>query len=152
MPKPPLKKTRKLAEAQAYGEEIGKFKAWKHIKPIDRLKYFFWKKLEKVDPIEVIEILAVAWVIKATVELGEEVAFRSSVMKLAVWLSGISYEDVQALDQLVHDITDSIPAEILQWLLSFGLAAVIVRWLHSESGKDAIGSIKGLASGLLFAG
>jgi hypothetical protein len=72
MPRPPVKKTLKLAEAQAYGETMGTMKAEAHFRELNKgqersLKAHLGKFLDamaaKVDPVEIAVVLSTTYVV-----------------------------------------------------------------------------------------
>lgn len=78
MPRPPVKKTRVLAEAEALGKAIGEMKAHKR-KPLEEsLREHIGKMIDRVDPLELIAVVAGTFIVHETIS-----SIESTVSKIA---------------------------------------------------------------------
>lgn len=162
MPRPPIKKTKKLAKAQKEGELQAEnefiAKTFKNKK-----QFLNWAKgkldgfLEKIDPLETMAILTTTVFIKFGIEWAEDLLtvpvdsdiFRT-IYRMGLGVIGLlippSPEALQQKEKL-KAIMDSPPMEMFQWGVSFLVAYIIIK--HAGELITAGGNILGVAKGLI---
>ena len=170
MPRPPVKKTRRLAEAAEEGKLRAQFKMSKK-KPLDvSIKEHIGKFIDKIemkDAIKLIEIGAIAYIIKPIIQTAPALVegVKQHVYNAPEFLKGdlLNYFGIPPsifgfeiykppsviLAQEVKDVSKAASlSEPIAWALSIGIACLIV-----EFGPLMLQSVGGLTTlaGLLIA-
>jgi len=160
----PIKRTKKLAEAERTG--VLKAEEKYHSKLFSNKKQTgiwlakqFERLIEKIDPLEAVAILTATFFIKQGIEWTENIpttilqkdSLIRTVIKtipffgpLAVMLTPEAPPEFQ---EKVEEALDSPQAEVIQYLLSFVVAYIVVK--HPEAIMSLGGNILGVAKGLI---
>lgn len=149
MPRPPVKKTEKLAKAQAYGEEMGRLKARGKMKIQDILTDKLINVIDRIDPLQLAAVLSLTYVYKTTLDLSEEWATVFTKMltsdpftrRLIALFIGPLVKYLLPDDPGVIDF--DLPAAF-EWAVCFTLAYLTV--VH---GAEAAGGIVKFAKGAI---
>lgn len=144
-----MKKTERLARAQAYGEEMGRLKAHKKEKIQDILADKLINVIDRIDPLQLAAVLGLTYVYKTTLDLSEEWAtvftkmltsdpFTRRLIALFVGplVKLILPDDPGLID---FDLPDAF-----EWAVCFTLAYLTV--VH---GAEAVGGIVKYAKGVI---
>lgn len=156
-PRLPIKKTRKLAEA----EEVGKLKARvqhraKTLQNKKQLRVWLVERLErildKVDPLKTVAVITLTFLIKSSIDWTNLIKTGSKGLSilynilLARWTTAIAEG---AKDIEPEDLQD----EMLEWVISFIVAYMVIEYGGEmiRAGGDLLNVAKGLIGGF-FAG
>ena len=167
MPRPAKKKTRVLAKAQKLGElqaelewEYKTLKNKKHL--FVSIKNHIGKMIDKIEPMELIAVLGATYLIKTGIEWTEEILAGAAEFANIVVKATQKYRFVDGAIQVIlepegipelaeiRQALDSAPVEIVEWLLSFMVAYMVVH--NFAAIVNAGGSILSLAKTLIGSG
>lgn len=152
MPRPAVKKTFKLAKAKKLGELSAKIdhenKTFSNKKMLwVSLKNHLGKMLDRTDPLEMIAVIGATYIIKNGIDWtqgfveGTGEFILGAVAQIGTWLGGTPEEE------LVKKITETPEGEVIEWVVSFIVAFIIIR--HAGALITAGGNILGVAKGLI---
>lgn len=165
MPRPPVRKTRKLAEAQRLGELMGELKFHKRKSLKESLREHIGKIIDTITFRDIVDVIAAAGIapviyncldkidslknnLTADIEATAIGALIGTIIfpGIGTMLGGIlaTVGKVAVTDVTVSAL--SVP-QSLKWLLAFGIAWCIVRW-GDKMLSAGIGSLAGVV-GLL---
>ncbi len=169
MPRPAKKKTEVLSEAQETGRLRAQKKFSKTEPFLDKLKPYLMQILHRIDPLEAIAIFGTTIIIKQGINWTEDMFKDVNVTWLMRFILSpvgaagqYSFEFVNEIlkkgqagslsadeTKTLKDLLGTPQAEILQWLVSFSAAYIIVH--HFGAIVEAGSNVVGMAKGLLFA-
>jgi hypothetical protein len=168
MPRPPVKKTQKLAKAKRLGELRAEREFAKSLTLTDSLREHISHMIDKIDPLELAAVGGMTWLVHDTILTNEGLLNSLNVLIGAfstvathpweVWLTGImNYLGLGWWAPLRMDQPPGvIPAEVMatlsknqivSWVVSLTIAFIIVR--HAGGIITALGSGLGSLTGLI---
>jgi len=155
MPRPPVKKTFRLAKAQAYGEELGKLEANRHFREDMKkgqessIKEGIFSTLksmvEKIDPLEALAMgsatVLLHEVLSKSTDFLTEVDEKFSVTVLLNPITGLVANALwQILPEGVPKQNINMkPSELMLWIIAFLVAFILIRY-----GGEIISSLGGV--------
>jgi len=159
VPRIPTKTHTKLAEADALGKAKGELRGKRLEKPEDKIKDWLKKMADKIDPLEIVAVTGMTYLIKNGIEWTEEIIKNPApFFRMIAPLTGFAFllvPDVPEPQQdAISKMMDTPQAEMVQWLLSFVLAYLLVHnfGMIMQAVGSATGNIIGMAKGLLGIG
>lgn len=151
MPPIPVKKTKKLAQAEAEGRVAGEVKANRKIKLEERIKEKILQSIGETDPLEALAIFSTTVIVhNVMMDIPEAVdKLKSNPWKfLAPTIAfPFVFESIGGVFEIFSGPTEEKPPpefadEVKAWIVSYGIAFVIVR--HGDEIFKAITSIPGI--------
>lgn len=158
MPRLPLKKTEKLSIKEAYGKKLGELKALLHFKKTKAgmelsFREHLGKIIDRLDVLEAIAILGLTYLIKQVlIENFEDKIAEIATGKTLIPALIRKYTPLETLETALKATADIPQIELMEWLLSFCIAYIIIKHggaLFTMLGEGAK-SLTGIV-GLFFA-
>jgi len=147
LPRPPVKKTFKLAEAEALGRASGEMRAHKKKPLAESLREHLGKMIDRVDPLEVVAVVGTTYVLHETILASTDVLNKITA-KIAInpeWVIGVlnplagvmlSLMPKPEFPKELENI--KTPDSIFLWVVCFILAFIVVR-----HGAELLGKLSG---------
>lgn len=139
-----------------FAEIEAEYKHWKKLPLEDRLRMWLEDMAKKIDPLETVAILGTTYLIKQGIQW-TEIAVANTAFDVLQWikildpwnifLPEIPADAEQNVEQALEKALNTPQAEVLEWLISFVCAYLIVK--NFDKLVESTGNILGMAKGLL---
>lgn len=147
MPRPPVKKTFKLAEAAALGKASGEIKAHKKKPLLESVREHIGLMIDRIDPLEIAAVVGTTYVLHETILASTDVLNKitAKISMNPEWVIGalnplaglmLSLMPKPEFPQELENI--KTPDSLFLWIVCFILAFIVVR-----HGAELLGKLSG---------